>query len=292
MIANSSRQPRLLTLRLGSLLSMVAATACLAACQSKWIGSGSSSVSAGDQSPPVAVVNGVSISRDFYEFYVKGVAGGRSSSDLTAPERKAALDNLIRAEVVAQQAEKDGLTQDTQTVDLLALSRLNVLEQSSSQRYLKDRKPTEEELRAEYETEVQQLPHQEYHARHILVATEPYADKLIEELDKGANFSDLAKRESMDSSKDNGGDLGWFSPDRMEPAFASAVVALKPGEYTHRPVHTEYGWHIIMLEGTRDVTPPPYDSVRQRLQQIVQEKKFRAYEDNLVKSAKVDRKIS
>ncbi len=288
MIANASRQPRLLTLRLGSLLSMIAVAACLAACQPK----GTGSVSAGNQSPPVAVVNGVPIGRDFYEFYVKGIAGGRSSSELTAAERKAALDNLIRAEVVAQQADKDGLAQDPQTLNLLELSRLNVLEQSASQRYLKDRKPTEEELRAEYETEVQQLPHQEYHARHILVATEPYADKLIEELDKGANFSDLAKRESMDSSKDNGGDLGWFSPDRMEPAFASAVVALKPGEYTHRPVHTEYGWHIIMLEGTRDVTPPPYDSVRQRLQQIVQEKKFRAYEDGLLKNAKIDRKIS
>jgi peptidyl-prolyl cis-trans isomerase C len=287
MIANSSRQP-CLTLRLGSLLSMIAAAACLAACQPK----GTASVSAGNQSPPVAVVNGVPISRDFYEFYVKGIAGGRSSTELTAAERKTALDNLIRAQVVAQQTEKDGLAQDPQTVDLLELSRLNVLEQSASQRYLKDRKPTEEELRAEYETEVQQLPHQEYHARHILVATEPYADKLIEELDKGANFSDLAKRESMDSSKDNGGDLGWFSPDRMEPAFASAVVALKPGEYTHKPVHTEYGWHIIMLEGTRDVTPPPYDSVRQRLMQIVQEKKFRAYEEGLVKNAKIERKIS
>jgi peptidyl-prolyl cis-trans isomerase C len=288
MIANSSRQPWVRPPRLGSLLSLIAVAAFLAGCQPK----GTGSVAVGKESPPVAVVNGVPISRDFYEFYVKGIAGGRSSSDLTADQRKQALDNLIRAEVVAQEAQKNGVAQDPQTVNMLELSRLNVIEQSASQRYLKDRRPTEEELRAEYETEVAQLPHEEYHARHILVATEPYADKLIEELDKGANFSDLAKRESMDSSKDNGGDLGWFTPDRMEPAFASAVVALKPGEYTHKPVHTEYGWHIIMLEGMRDVTPPPYDTVRQRLVQIVEQKKFRAYEDGLMKNAKIDRKIT
>jgi peptidyl-prolyl cis-trans isomerase C len=78
----------------------------------------------------------------------------------------------------------------------------------------------------------------------------------------------------------------------MEPAFAAAVVALKKGEYTHKAVHTQYGWHIIKLEDTRDVTPPPYDTVRQRLVQIVEQKKFKAYEDGLLKDAKIERKTT
>ncbi|HUN75371.1 MAG TPA: peptidylprolyl isomerase [Steroidobacteraceae bacterium] len=269
-----------------ALLGMVAA-ASVAGCQGK----GGAASGSGPQSPPVATVNGVPISRDFFEFYVRGVAG-RSPSELTAAQRDQALDNLIRGELVVQQSEKDGLARDPQTVDMLELARFNVFEQAASRRYLKDRRPTEEELRAEYETQVALLPHEEYHARHILVATEPYANKLIEQLDKGANFADLAKKESMDSSKDNGGDLGWFSPERMVPEFAQAVVALKPGQYTHKAIHTQYGWHIIKLEETRDVTPPPYDSVRQRLVQIVEQKKFRAYEDSLMKNAKIERKTS
>ena len=270
-----------------ALVAMVAA-ACVAGCQ-QWKG-GSTGATA-PESPPVATVNGVPISRDFFDFYVRGITN-HSPSDLTAQQRDEALDNLIRGELIAQQSDKDGLARDPQTQNLLELARLNVFAQEASRRYLKDRQPTEQELRAEYETQVALLPLEEYRARHILVATEPYANSIIEKLDKGANFADLAKKESMDSSKDNGGDLGWFSPDRMVPEFAAAVVALKPGEYTHKAIHTQYGWHVIKLEETRDVTPPPYDSVRQRLVQIVEQKKFRAYEDGLMKAAKIERKIS
>ena len=73
----------------------------------------------------------------------------------------------------------------------------------------------------------------------------------------------------MDPSKANGGDLGWFTPDRMVPAFAAAVTGLTKGAYTKTPVQTQYGWHIIRLEETRAMTPPSLDSVKDRLSQIV-----------------------
>jgi peptidyl-prolyl cis-trans isomerase C len=172
---------------------------------------------------------------------------------------------------------------------MLELARLNVLQQAVQDRYLKDRQPTEQELRAEYETQLAAMPKTEYHARHILVATEPFAQKIIERLDKGEKFDALAKSESMDSSKNNGGDLGWFTPGRMVPEFAGAVMALKAGEYTHKPVQTQYGWHVIQLLETREVTPPPFDQVRQRLVQVVQAKKFRLYQDELLRNAKVEK---
>src|SRR4029453_1048207 len=127
--------------------------------------------------------------------------------------------------------------------------------------------------------------------RHILVATSGFADKLVKELEKGTKFEDVAKRDSMDSSKDSGGDLGWFTPDRMVKPFADAVMALKPGEYTHTPVQTQFGWHIIKLEETRDLQPPPFDNVKQRLEQVVQTKKFKEYVDGLMKTAKVEKKL-
>ena len=258
----------------------------LAACQGK----GTGAQATGGTSAPVATVDGSPIDRDVYDFYVKGVAG-KAPSELSAEQRDQALENLVRAKVIAASAEKDGTAKESNTAALLELSRLNVLQQAVSEKYLKDRKATEQELRAEYETQVAAMPRLEYHARHVLVATEQFATKLIADLDKGAKIEDLAKRDSMDSSKDNGGDLGWFTPDRMVKPFADAIVALKPGEYTHTPVQTQYGWHVIKLEETRPLEAPPFDQVKQRLEQVVQGKKFKTYVDGLMKTAKVEKKL-
>jgi peptidyl-prolyl cis-trans isomerase C len=268
-----------------SRLALVLVTlAALAACQPKTAGT-----ALNDNSPAVATVNGVPITRSFWDFYIKGITGGKSPADLTAEQRGQALDNLIRARVVADQATKEGLDRSGDTAYMLELARLNVLQQAVEERYLKGREPTEQELRAEYETQLAAMPKTEYHARHILVASEASAQKIIERLNKGEKFEALAKSESLDSSKSNGGDLGWFTPGRMVPEFAGAVMALKPGEYTHNPVQTQYGWHVIQLLETRDTTPPPFDQVRQRLVQVVQAKKFRLYQDELMRAAKVEK---
>lgn len=261
----------------------IAGLALLAGCQQK-------STAPAASGPPVALVDGQPVDRDLYEFYVKNVAG-KSSGELTPEQRDQALDNLVRAKVIAAQAYKDGTSAEKDTAAMVELTRLNVLQNAESEKYLKDKKPTEQELRAEYETQIAGMSKQEYHAKHILVATEAFATKLIGDLDKGAKFEDLAKRESMDTSKDSGGDLGWFTPDRMVKPFSEAVMALKPGEFTHTPVQTQFGWHVIKLEETREVAPPPFDSVKQRLEGMVQAKKFKGYVDELLKTAKVEKKL-
>src|SRR5215470_10299211 len=254
----------------------------LAACQPK-----TSAVT--DNSPPVATVNGAPISLNFYDFYIKGITGGKAPADLTAEQRGLALDNLIRAQLVAERAVKDGVDKSGDAAYMLQLARLNVLEQAVQERYLKDRQPSDQDLRAEYEAQLSAMPKTEYHARHILVATEPFAQKIVDRLDKGEKFDVVAKAESMDSSKNNGGDLGWFTANRMVPQFAAAVMTLKPNEYTHKPVETQYGWHVIQLLETREVTAPPFDQVRQRLVQVVQAKKFKQYTDELLRDAKVEK---
>ena len=256
----------------------------LAACQPK-------TAAVNDNSPPVATVNGTPISVNFYDFYIKGITGGKAPADLTAEQRGLALDNLIRAQLVAEQAVKEGVDKSGDTAYMLQLARLNVLEQAVQERYLKDRQPSDEELRAEYQAQLSAMPKTEYHARHILVATEPFAQKIIERLDKGEKFDALAKAESMDSSKNNGGDLGWFTANRMVPEFAAAVMTLKPNEYTHKAVQTQYGWHVIQLLETREVTAPPFDQVRQRLVQVVQAKKFKQYTDELLRNARVEKSL-
>ena len=122
------------------LLLLAVALVALAACQPK-----AAAPVAADNSPPVATVNGAPIGKDFYEFYIKGITNGKASSDLTAQQRSAALDNLIRARLVSDEALKQGLDKSGDTAFLLQLARLNVLEQAVETNYLKDRKATDQE---------------------------------------------------------------------------------------------------------------------------------------------------
>lgn len=239
--------------------------------------------------PPLVTVNGKAISTQLYEDYVKAVAGGKPSSELSQEDRDQIKENLVRIELIAQQAEKDGLTRDPEVASRLELTRLNLLQQASAQRYLKDKTPSEQELRAEFETQLASSPLVEYHARHILVSSEDVAQKVIEQLKGGADFAALAKRISSDkTSAVKGGELDWFAPNTMMTPFADAVALLKKGEYTRTPVQTQFGWHVIQLLGTRDRTPPTYESSKQQLSQIVMARKFRAYSDELLKAAKID----
>jgi peptidyl-prolyl cis-trans isomerase C len=239
---------------------------------------------------PVATVNDVQISPSLFAYYVKSTAG-KAAGELTVEQRATLLDNLVRGEVVAQQALKDGLDKSGDTASLLALSRLQILEQAGAEHYLKDKKATDAEVQTEYDAQIAAMPKTQYHARHILVATQASAQQIIDELKKGGKFEDLAKKDSIDSSKDQGGDLGWFSPSNMVKPFADAVAALKKGETTQTPVQSQYGWHVIQLIDTRETPVPPLAQVKDRVDQLVQNKKFKAYQDELLKTAKVDKSL-
>jgi peptidyl-prolyl cis-trans isomerase C len=234
----------------------------------------------------VATVNGVPITRTIFEYYVKANTG-KSTADFTPEQRSQILDNLIRGELLSQQALKSGLDKTSDAASQLSLSRLQVLGEAEAAAYLKDKPPTDAQVHAEYDVQVAQMPKTQYHARHILVATQGEAQVIIDQLNGGASFEDLAKTKSIDSTKDQGGDLGWFAPSTMVQPFAVAVTALKKGETTATPVQTPFGWHVIQLLDTRDETPPTFDSVKQRLQQFVQQKKIRAYQDELFSGATV-----
>jgi peptidyl-prolyl cis-trans isomerase C len=240
---------------------------------------------------PVATVNGQPIGRDMFEYYVKNTAG-KASGELTAEQRGQLLDNLVRGEVIAQESVKQGLDKSGDTASLLALSRLQILQQAGANHYLEDKKPSEADLKAEYDTQIAAMPKTQYKARHILLASQDAAQKIIDQLKKGGKFEDLAKKNSTDvSTKDQGGDLGWFSPQNMVPAFSAAVAGLKKNEYTQTPVQTQYGWHVIQLTDTRETPVPPFDQVKDRVAQLVEQKKFRAYEDDLMKTAKVEKSL-
>ncbi len=255
----------------------------LAACHSKPTASGGSSAA-------VASVNGVPITQQFYDSYIKMISGGRTPSELTAQQRAMVLDGLIRAEAVAQAAVKQGLDKQPHTEAMLKLTRLNVLEQALSNKYLAGAQPTDAELQQIYDQQLAKFPKFEYHARHILVKSEAQAKQIIQALnhDHNRNFAALAKADSIDPSKANGGDLGWFPLSNMVPSFSAALAKLKVGQITETPVHTRFGWHVIELLGTRPMQAPSFAQVKPRLMQAVENNKFRAYTTSLVKQAKVE----
>jgi len=239
----------------------------------------------------VAVVNGVAIPRANYDAFMKNLLQGKPvPPDLTAEQKNQVLDELITMQLVSAQAVKDGVDKDPEVAANLDVLRMRILSDGESQRFLKGKEPTDAELHAEYDGDISAMDKTEYHAKHILVATKEKAEQLIKKLKGGAKFEDVAKAESTDNSKTNGGDLGWFTATRMVKPFADAVKGLKKGETTPEPVQTQYGWHIIKLEETREVTPPPFEQVKAQVTKNLIQKKLVAYVEEMKKTAKIDKK--
>ena len=240
--------------------------------------------------PPVATVNGQPVSSEAYALWVQSQAN-KKPEELTAEVKKQTLEAIENLYVSAQEAQKQNLGAQPEVAAQLELQRLNVLANALFQQYIKDKKPTEQDLKAEYERRVAAAPKLEYRARHILVKDEQVAKDAIAKLDKGAKFEQLAKQLSTDpGSKDKGGDLDWFAPGRMVKPFSDAVERLHKGEYTKVPVKSDFGYHVIRLDDTRPLVPPPYDTVKDRLGPDVQNRMVRDYIDSLRKTAKVEEK--
>jgi peptidyl-prolyl cis-trans isomerase C len=235
--------------------------------------------------PPVAIVDGTPISRDAFDDYLKGLLRGKPITDVTAEEKNQVLDQMINMQLIAAQAEKDGLDKDPEVATRIALLRTQILADAAAQKYVKANEPTDAELQTAYDSAADKT---EYHASHILVPTKEKAEQIIKKLKGGAKFEDLAKTESTDNSKANGGDLGWFTTAKMVKPFGDAVKGLKKGDFTAEPVQTQYGWHIIKLQDTREA---PLEQMKPQLSTPIMQKKFQAYIDGLKKNAKIEKKL-
>jgi peptidyl-prolyl cis-trans isomerase C len=241
--------------------------------------------------PPVAIVNGTPIPRTDYDAFLKNLLQGKPATDLTAEQKNQVLDELITMQLVSTQAVKDGLEKEPDVAANLDVMRMRILSDAESQKFLRGKEPTDAQLHAEYDSAIASMDKTEYHAEHILVPTKEKAEQLIKKIKAGAKFEDVAKAESTDNSKANGGDLGWFTLTRMVKPFGDAVRTLKKGEMTQEPVQTQFGWHIIKLLDTRDVAPPPFDQVKAQVTKAVIQKELVAYVDDLKKNAKIEKKL-
>jgi len=182
------------------------------------------------------------------------------------------IDQLIDRKAVVLLAHKQGLETDPAVVKQVARATDSALQNAL---FTRDIGPliSEQAIKARYDaTLAGKSGEEEIHARHILVASEDEAKKIIAELQKGGDFAALAKDHSTDSGAAQGGDLGFFKKGDMVPEFSAAAFALKDGEYTLTPVHTQYGWHIIKVEERRQAPPPTFEQAHDQIrQEIIQE---------------------
>ncbi len=202
-------------------------------------------------------------------------------------KRVAALSGAIDVKLLAQGAVDEGLDETEDFKKRMDYIQSRELHNTFFRQHVVNG-VTPEEVKARYDQEVADLPKQEeVNARHILVKTEDEAKQVIEQLDGGKDFAELAKEKSEDSNKSDGGDLGWFSKGRMVPEFEEAAFALEKGAYTKTPVKSQFGFHVIKLEDRRDVQPPALEQVEPQVRQLVMRDKYLA----LIEKAKAEQTV-
>ena len=187
-----------------------------------------------------------------------------------AARQKYVLDYLIDLKLAAKKAEADKLDQTPEFAKKLAYYRDKLAMEELLGSVAKTATTEEAEHKAYDEAAKAEPPQEEIHARHILLPTEDEAKKALARVKGGEDFAKVANELSKDTSGD-GGDLGWFTKDRMVPEFSGAAFKLKKGEISD-PVHTQFGWHIIQVEDTRTKTFPPFEQVKDQAARYVAQK--------------------
>lgn len=235
----------------------------------------------------IAVVNGTPIPKSRADALIGQLVkqGQQDSPQL----QQAVREELVNREILMQEAVREGIPARPDVKAQLAVAQQTVVLRALIEDFVKKHTPTDAEIKVRYDGLAKEVSGTELHLHHILVENENQAKELVAKIKGGAKFEDLAKQNSKDpGSAKNGGDLDWSNPKAYVPEFAAAAEKLKKGQMTDTPVHTQFGWHIIRLDDTRPLAPPPFDdSVKKQLVQQIQQEKLQAFEQNLRTQAKI-----
>ena len=211
------------------------------------------------------IVNGKSIPKAQLDKLVQ-----RSGQPENPQVRDQAREMLVTKELILQEADKRGVIQKEIVREQLEQARMGVLVAAVFEDFVEKEGIAEADLQAAYESVKAQFTGKEYHVEHILVEKEADAKAIIAQLKAGANFEEIAKAKSLDpGSAKNGGDLGWVTEKALVPEFSKAMVQLKNGQITDKPVKSQFGWHIIKMIDSRDVKAPSMEEMKDQLKQMI-----------------------
>ena len=247
------------------------------------------------QSQNIAVVNGKPVPKARLDTILEQVKRQATQRQQQLPPDidKLVRDKVVTDEILAQEAERRGLGASPEFKSQMEIARQSILIGMLSNDLDKKTTVGDADVQKEYDKLKAQSGGTEYRARHILVEKEDDAKALVAQLKGGAKFEDLAKKNSKDpGSAENGGDLDFASPSSYVPEFSQAMVKLKKGEFTDVPVKTQFGYHILKLEDTRDAKFPPLAEVKGQIQQRLAQQKAATFRDELKTKAKTDYKFT
>jgi peptidyl-prolyl cis-trans isomerase C len=276
----SSSSPMKSGLRFG--LASAAMTGCLALALLA-----GASVRAEEANPVLAKVNGSEIRASDLALAEEELGPSLAQMD-PATKKENVLSFLIDMKIVSKEAEDKKIADRDDFKTRLAFAR-NRLLMDNLLAVEGKAATTDENMKKVYEDAAKQITgEQEVHARHILAETEDQAKKVAEELKKGGDFAEIAKKESKDPGAADGGDLGFFTKDQMVPEFSAAAFALEPGKISD-PVKTQFGWHVIKVEEKRTRKAPDFEQVKPQIETYVVRKAQADYVAKLRQTAKVER---
>ena len=212
-----------------------------------------------------AIVNGKAIPKAQLDKLVQ-----KSNQPDNPQVRDQASEMLVTRELILQEANNRGVMQKESVREQLEQSKMGIVIAAVFEDFVEKEGVAESELKAAYEQVKTQYTGKEYHVEHILVEKEADAKAITAQIKAGGNFEQIAKEKSKDpGSAPNGGDLGWVSDKALVPDFSKAMVQLKKGQITDKPVKTQYGWHIIKLDDVRDVKAPSMEEIKDQLKQMI-----------------------
>ena len=237
--------------------------------------------------PVVAIVDG-------YEIFMSDIMNRRRQLGPQAQQYPVQLlfnlilQDMITVRLVADEARKQGYDKESQVRRTIAQIEDQILQQELMSRYVKDNL-TDDAVKARYDQFLKENPPlDEVRARHILVETEEQARAVIVRVGKGEDFGRLARELSTGPSGKVGGDLGYFTREKMVPEFSAAAFELRPGDVTKSPVKTQFGWHVIKVEDRRTQEAPSYAQAEGQMREQVEEQLTRKYVSELREKAKVE----
>ncbi len=235
----------------------------------------------------VAIVNGKAVPKTRLDALAQQVA--KSGRPVTPEMQSQLREEVIAREVFMQEAEKQGLAASDDYKMQMELARQTIMIRSLFADYQQKNKVTDVELKAEYDKFAATNGGKEYKARHILVEKEADAKAIIASIKKGGKFEDIAKKQSKDpGSGANGGDLDWANPGSYVPEFSQAMLKLTKGQMTDVPVKTQFGYHIIRVDDTREAKIPAFEELKPQIAQQIEQQRLGAYQQGLREKAKVE----
>lgn len=237
---------------------------------------------------PLVTVNGEVVSNRLFAVYRQNRQPGQVKATDDAARQLAVLNELVNFVLLAQDALAKELEQQPQLAAELHLARTRLLANAAIARHLAGQQISEQTLRSAYEAHLKGRALDEFKVSHILLESAEATQPVIEALQNGQPFGELAKQYSVDASAADGGQLGWLSPGQMDPAIESALQQMTAGKYSIQPVKSEYGWHLLLLEQKRRIPQPSYGEMRAGLLQAKQKEILTGYIKGLRSAAHLE----